>query len=304
MSFERWLEALRRLAELSGSLHALEIDASPFNGLLLNVDGYSAAESRLPWMSWSDWGWKATVAALSDIAASGGKPAAVAYSMGAPSLQVMEEIARGVGEAARWAQVPVLKSDTNRSRGDSWIDVTALAYSLKPVWRNGARPGDLVVQVGLLGYGLLASLALEGRLRIEDFPESYNYTRRPLPPLAMGSKLGECGVSAAIDNSDGWIASLYQLSFASSVRIEIDSCLVAREAERALAELGLEETKVLESWEDYNLAVTASEEAARCLLSHCRKKEIPCQVTGHVSEGRGVLFKGREVELKGWSWLE
>ncbi|MCS7107629.1 MAG: AIR synthase related protein [Acidilobaceae archaeon] len=303
MSFEEWLGLLKRLAELSGSLHVLDIDASPFDGLLLNIDGYSAQDSRLPWMSWSDWGWKATVAALSDIAASGGKPAAIAYSVGAPSIQVMEEVARGVGEAARWAQVSVLKSDTNRARGDSWIDVAALGFTLRPVGRGNARPGDLLIQVGLLGYGLVATLAFEGKLEVAEFPESLEYSRRPRPPLEIGHKLAECGAAAAIDNSDGWAASLYQLSLASEVRVGLESYLAANEALEALGRVGASEELLLQSWEDYTLAVAAGREAAECILAHCKKRRIPCAVVGELREGRGVEFKGKEVPPLGWSPL-
>ncbi|MCX8196007.1 MAG: AIR synthase related protein [Acidilobaceae archaeon] len=300
MSFERWLELLRRLAELSGSLHALEADASPFADLLLNIDGYSAEDSRLPWMSWSDWGWKATVAALADIAAAGGRGAAVAYSVGAPSAEVLEEVARGVGEAAAWAGVRVLKSDANRSR-EGWIDVVALGYTTRPLGRSGARPGELLIQVGLLGYGLVATLAMEGRLEIAEFPESLEYSRRPKPPLELGHRLAECGATAAIDNSDGWAASLYQLSLASGVRVRLESYLAAREALEALGAVGGAEEEVLHSWEDYNLAAAGGREAAECVLTYCRKKGIPCEVVGELKEGRGVEFRGKELPPRGWS---
>lgn len=299
MSFERWLRALRELAELSGALYALEYDAAPVEGVLINMDGYAEAESRLPWMSLSDWGWKATVAAMSDIVASGGKPVAVSYSVGVQSMAQAREVARGVGEAAAWAGAKVVKSDTNRGR-ESWIDVAVLGYAVEPIGRTGARPGDLLLQVGRIGYGLIAELALRGEIKIEEFPEAMRYTRRPEIPLHIGPRLAECGARAAIDNSDGWIATLYQLAEASGVKIVVESILLSGEAES----LGLPEERLMESWEDYNLAVAAPPEGAECLLKRCSKLGLACAAVGRIEEGRGLYLRDRLLPPKGWFWVD
>ena len=303
MSFTGWLELLRELSRLSGSLEFFDFDAPPLGGLLVNIDGYEASSSKLPWMSWSDWGWKAVVASMSDVVASGGKPVAVLYSVGAPSRDVVVEVARGVGDACRWANARVLKADTNRSRLDAWIDVAVAGVTLKPISRSGARPGDLLVQVGLLGYGLVASTALRGLIDIGGYPEAMEYTRRPRINLGVGPKLSECNATAAIDNSDGWAATLQQLSEASKVKIVVEELPATREAVKLIQELNLPEEELLESWEDYNIAVTMPEESVECLLEYCRKENVECHVVGRVESGENVYFKGRRVEPKGWTWF-
>ncbi|MEM1873218.1 MAG: AIR synthase related protein [Acidilobaceae archaeon] len=304
MSYERWLELLRELARASGSEDSLEWDATPLDGLLITIDGYASSASKLPWMSWSDWGWKAAVAAIADVAAAGGKPLAIAYSIGVASPDEAREIAEGVGDAARWAGVRVAKSDTNLSRGDRWIDVAVVGRAQRPVSRSGARPGDLLVQVGALGYGLLASLALSGRVSVSEVSAAVEYSRRPRPPIALGSSIGECGASASTDNSDGWVASLYSISDASRVKIVLERALVDERVAVEAEKLGLSLEELLYSAEDYNMAVVASPRAAECLLEACVREGVEyCGVVGRVEEGRGVYLESRLLPREGWAWF-
>lgn len=303
MSFDEWLAFLRELSRLSGSLDFFDFDAPSLDGLLFNIDGYEASESRLPWMSWSDWGWRAVIASISDVLASGGRPVAVLYSVGGPSKDVVLEVVRGVSEACRWAGVRVLKADTNRSSHDTWIDVVVIGVTMRAISRAGGRPGDLLVQVGPIGYGLVAEMALRGVVRIDDYPRSLEFTRRPRVDLGIGLRLSECGVRAAIDNSDGWAVTLYQLSKASGVKLVVDKLLVVEEALRLLDKLGLGELELFRSWEDYNIAAVIPEDRVECLLSYCRSSNIQCDVVGRVEAGEGVYFKGKPVEPRGWTWF-
>ncbi|MEM1904087.1 MAG: thiamine-monophosphate kinase [Acidilobaceae archaeon] len=304
MTYERWLELLKELARLSGSEDSLNWDSTPFEGFLINIDGYSASNSKLPWMDWSDWGWKSTVASIADIAATGGKPLAIAYSIGVSSIEEAREIARGVGEAVRWVGARVMKSDTNFSERDRWIDVAVIGKTKRPISRNGARPGDILIQIGAVGYGFLTSLALAGRLDIREYPQVQNYTKRPRPPLSIGLRLGECGATASTDNSDGWIVSLYAISIASGVRIVLEDTIAIEEALEVAQSLDLSLEDVLTSAEDYNIAVTVPPGSVDCVLEACEEEKVEhCSVVGRVEMGRGVYLRDRLLPPSGWTWF-
>lgn len=303
MGFSHWLSMLKRLSSVAGSLDYFDYDASPLNGFLVNIDGYAASSSKPPWASWSDWGWRALVASASDVAASGGRPAATVYSVGVESFDHALAIAAGVREASEWAGVIVLKADTNRSSGDSWIDVAVIGVSERPLSRKGARPGDLLVQIGYIGYGFVADKALKGLIDLNMYPETLGYTRRPKPPLNMGLVISKCGARAAIDNSDGWASTLYQLSEASGVKVVVEDVLAAREALELAASISAVEEDLVESWEDYNLAVAAGAEESECILRECRKAGVPCAIVGRLEHGAGVYFKSRRLEPSGWAWF-
>ncbi len=287
-------ELVRLLAREAGNVDLLDVDAWGPDGIVVNIDGYTASRSRLPFMSWEDWGYKATVAAASDVIVAGARPVAIAYSVGAESADVLVSVARGVGLAASEMGAKVYKGDANWLSGDAWIDVAVVGLSDRPVKRSGARPGDVVVQVGYLGYGAVASRVLESRLDLRDAPrEAIERARRPRP-LSWAADLIARYASSASDNSDGWALTLYNIARASGVRIDLDEVVV----DPALRGL-ISEEEALYSWEDYNLALTVPRESLDALIRAC---EPHCWAVGRVSEGSGVYLRGRVVEERGWSW--
>lgn len=303
MAFERWLSFLKKLAEESGSSWCWGFDACHAgNGIVASIDGYSMRDSRLPWASLSDWGWRSLIAASADVAASGGVPTYVMYSVGLRSVGEAIELARGVREASSWVGARVGKSDFNRSE-HPWIDVAVIGVSERPVSRRGARPGMKAVQIGYAGYGLIARLVLEGRLAIGRVPRNIvDWTKRPKPPIHVGRAISRCGLSASIDNSDGMGAALYSLSIESRVAINIDKIIVDNEVSELLSELEIPDTLLMDSWEDYNLIALGGEASVECLLSECRRLGVPCDIIGEALEGSGVYYGGRRAEIRGWTW--
>ncbi len=287
-------EVTRRLAEAAGNTDLLDVDAWGPRGLLVNIDGYSASRSRLPFMSWEDWGYKAAVAAASDVIAAGGRPTGIAFSLGAPSLDVLVSVARGVGQAATAMGVKVYKGDANRADSDAWIDVAVIGVTERAVRRSGARPGDVVVQVGYVGYGYVVSLLLESRLSPGQLPGvAVERARRPRPLLEAAGPISLYATSAS-DNSDGWAQTLYNIAEASGVRIDLQRVVV----DPGLGNL-VDEERALYSWEDYSIAVTVPRERAQDFVSACGSE---CWIVGSVAEGSGVYLRERRVEESGWSW--
>ena len=287
-------EVVRRLAEAAGNADLLDADAAGPDGIIVNIDGYSASRSRLPFMSWEDWGYKAVIGAASDVVAAGGRPVAVAFSLGAPSLDVLEPVARGVGQAASAIRAKVYKGDSNRSDSDTWIDVAVVGLAGRQVRRSGARPGDVLVQVGYVGYGYVASLILASRLSPAEAPRAaLDRARRPSLHVDAWEAISRYATSAS-DNSDGWAATLYNIAESSGVRIELETVVVD-------PELGglVNEELALQSWEDYSIAVTVPERDVDRFISTCGG---PCWPVGRVREGSGVYLRGKRVEPEGWSW--
>jgi len=294
-------------AQASG-VHPLciESDSCPWGGLLASIDGYSARESKLPWMNWSDWGWKALVASASDVAASGGVVEAVLVSIGAPTADVAVETARGVGEAARWLGASVLGGDMNACRcDDAWIDVAVLGRRLYWSPRWSARPGDVLVRAGPLGYGAVANAILKRPEILAVIPGGIlDYTRRPRPPIDLAAILASlgCPPHAGIDNSDGWGETLWLLAEASKVRLILESLEPSREVADTLSGLGVDVVEaVLGSGEDYTLLLSTPPDASECTLRACRILGVECEVVGRVEEGApGVFYGGKRVPRRGW----
>lgn len=291
---------VRELARILDLGECLHFDACPLGGgLIVNMDGYALRYSKYPFHTLEDWGYRAVAAAVSDVYASGGLPRAILYSIGVDSEDDARAVARGVAHAARELGVRVAKSDLNRAV-EPWIDVAVVGFSERPVSRSGAGKGELLVQAGYLGYGLLEKLVYEGRIPLEEAVGVNGFTRR-LPPPA-GPVISRYA-TASSDNSDGWAATLWNIAEASRIRITVEEIHVEPGVARLLSKYGVDLDEAVYSWEDYNIAFTVKASRVGEVLEDCRNAGIPCWVVGEVEEGPpGVVYKGRSVS-RGWEWL-
>jgi thiamine-monophosphate kinase len=141
---------------------------------------------RLDWIRLSEVGWRATAAALSDLAAEGADPVgvlcAVTMPRTAPASDLLE-VMSGVGAAAESVGAIVVGGDL--SSGPLWsLAMTVLGQTSRPVTRGGASPGDGVWVSGHLGG---SRAALEAWRRKEQPPpgarERYAH---PVPRIAGG----------------------------------------------------------------------------------------------------------------------
>lgn len=301
-----WLLA-RRAAALAGvPLHCVEAESCLAGGVLVSIDGYSASESKPGWLRWEDWGWRAVIAAASDVIASGGAPVAVSVSVGAGEPSTALRVAEGAGEAARSLGAVLASGDLNSCPcGDAWVDVAVVGRPVKWLTRRGASPGDYIVQIGYIGYGAVASAILRGKLRFDEVDRRLALAlRRPRALTAFPTLARLCGVKAAIDNSDGWAYTVAQLAHANMASAVLHSYLADPEALDVAGKLGYDvDELMLASWEDYNIAAAVPREGARCLEAECRRLGIPCLIVGRLAEGEPgtVYYRGKRVEPGGWS---
>jgi thiamine-monophosphate kinase len=271
------------LVSVAGRTIAISIDVS--------LEG---VHFRTDWLSFREIGWRATAAALSDLAADGATPLGVLVSLGVPgnrqrlSGSASLEIMSGVGAAARSVGAYVLGGDLVRSPR-YLIDVCALGLADRPVRRNGARPGDGLWVTGRLGGAGRALHALRAGQRLE--PVLRRRFTRPVPRIAAGSWLARHGARAMIDISDGLAGDAGHLAAASGVAIAI-------ELERVPCWSGVTPRDALASGEEYELLVALPRAfAERDARAFSRATGLPLTRIGVCTSGRGVRIteNGRRI---------
>ena len=235
---------------------------------------------RRDWSSARDVGHKAAAANLADVAAMGGTATALLVGLGAPAdlpVSWVLELAEGLREEAALVGACLVGGDTVTSP-HVVVSVTALGtLEGPPVTRAGARPGDVVVVAGRLGWSA-AGLRLLGQ-GTTDGPLVEAH-RRPRPPYGSGPVLAAAGATAMCDVSDGLVQDLGHIARASGVAIALESALLRDDA--------VELVEVLTGGEDHALVATLA-----------GPPPPGCRVVGRVTQGEGVTVDGRPVE-GGW----
>jgi thiamine-monophosphate kinase len=297
------IRALGNRAEGVGDDCALVRHGDEF--LALSTDtSVQQVHFRLDWIGLDEAGWRATAAALSDLAAVGAEPLGVLSAVTMPGEareSELLELMSGVGAAAEFAGAAVLGGDL--SAGPVWsVTLTVLGRVRTPVARAGARPGDSVWVTGMLGG---ARSALEAWRKGEQ-PGSEARARfaRPEPRIVAGQWLAAHGAHAMIDLSDGLGGDARHLAAASEVEVEIDmrALPVARDAAAEAQRLGITPGEfAVEAGEDYELLVALPPGFAG---SREFMDELGLDLTriGRIGEGSGARFllDGAEIALKGF----
>lgn len=196
--------------------------------LVLSVDlSIEGIHFRREWLTWEAIGYRATAAALSDLAAMAARPLGALVSVALPlelEANVYEQLAAGVADALGRAEAVLLGGDTSRSPGAAVVDVAVVGATAEPVGRSGARAGDQVWVTGRLGGA--ARAVFDRSSGLEPPPAARRRFERPEPRWREARWLAERGVPhAMIDLSDGLAGDAAHVARASGVgmRLRIDT---------------------------------------------------------------------------------
>jgi thiamine-monophosphate kinase len=241
---------------------------------------------RRDWSSGYDVGRKAAAQNLADVAAMGGRPTALVVGLGLPGVLPVDwvrELAGGLADEAGAVGAVVVGGDTVAADAVV-VAVTALGdlEGRPPVTRSGARPGDVVVVVGRLGWAEAGLRLLRAGSTAGPLVDAH---RRPAPPYRAGPALAALGATAMIDVSDGLVADLGHVAAASGIRIDVELSALRR-----LGAEGVDDRELLTGGEDHALA---------CTLPPALRPPEGGIVVGVVRRGAGVYIDGEPATGSG-----
>jgi thiamine-monophosphate kinase len=211
-------------------------------------------------LGFEDLGYRATMAAASDLAAMGAAPVALLAALVLPDDvgdDDLASIARGQRAACDALGTAIVGGNLARGTELS-ITTTALGAAPAPLRRDGARPGDTIALAGPIGLAAAGLRLLDRRGSLEGgaAERAVQAFRRPLARIEAGLR-ARAAARAAIDVSDGLAADLAHVARASSVRAVLDPrALVTADLTAAAALLGVDPLELaLHGGEDYALIV-------------------------------------------------
>ncbi len=231
-------------------------------------------------------GYKAVVVNLSDVYAMNAEPRQITVSMAISSrfsVEALEEIYAGIKHACDVYGVDLIGGDTTSSTSGLVISITAIGEAKEEeiVYRNGAKPGDVICVSGDLGAAYLGLQLMEREKQIfletpdvqPTLDDQKYLVGRQLKPEARHDVikvLRENGIkpTSMIDVSDGLSSDLLHICDNSGVGAKIyeDSIPISEDAYHLAIKFGLDPvTCALSGGEDYELLFTLSPEDSKKL---------------------------------------
>lgn len=273
-------------------------------------------------------GYKACVVNFSDVYAMMGTPRQITVSLGISKrfkVEDLEELYAGMKMACDIYGVDLVGGDTSASMTGLTISITCIGVAQTPVYRNGAKPNDLICVSGDLGAAYMGLQLLErekavyyqqiqaGNKDAEFKPEFEGreyLLERQLKPEArkdVVEALNNAGITptAMMDVSDGLSSELLHICTQSKVgcrvyeeRIPIDY-QTAVQAEQFNLNVT---TAAMNGGEDYELLFTVPLEQNETI------QQLPgIRIIGHITkESLGCAMITRdgnsEITLKAQGW--
>lgn len=248
-------EAIRRMVERWGpNARGIGDDAAVIpsigdRSLVVSTDtSVENVHFKREWLTPQEIGYRATAAALSDLAAMAARPLGILVALTVPESWRgdLDALTDGIGEASAKSVAPVLGGDTT-SGSELSLTITVLGTVRDALTRSGARPGDRVYVTGRLGGSITALRDFDsGRMPGEIARQRFAH---PVPRILESAWLASKGATAAIDISDGLAAEADHLASASKVMISL-------RLEEVPTVEGVSATDAIQSGEEYELLIT------------------------------------------------
>ena len=277
-------------------------------------------------------GYKAVAVNVSDICAMNGTPTQITVGLGVSSrfmVEDLEELYAGMRAACEHYNIDLVGGDTCASMNGLTIAVTCLGVADEQdiVYRNGAKPNDLICVTGNLGSAYLGLQLLERELHVFRATQHDNLAKaaeqnddihakfegreyllerqlRPEARVDVIKALRKAGIkpTAMMDISDGLSSELFHICTQSKVGCDIyeDKLPIDYQAAALAEEMNLNiVTCALNGGEDYELLFTCD--------IHDYEKLVPLDdvyIIGHITEAelRLIPRNGNPMPLTAQGW--
>ncbi|MBD0823562.1 MULTISPECIES: thiamine-phosphate kinase [Aestuariibaculum] len=233
----------------------------------------------LSYMPLKHLGYKSVIVNLSDVYAMNATATQITVSIAVSNrfpLEALEEIYAGIETAAKIYNIDVVGGDTTSSNKGLLISVTALGEVENEVYRNGAKPNDLLVVTGDVGAAYMGLQVLEREKEVfkvnpNNQPDLDQYTyviERQLKPEArkdIVKLLQDLDVkpTSMIDISDGLSSEIMHICKQSKVGCDLYETKIPLDPQviSTCEEFNIDSTTVaLNGGEDYELLMTISQD--------------------------------------------
>ncbi|MEM1698697.1 MAG: AIR synthase related protein [Sulfolobales archaeon] len=258
--------------------------------LFLKIDGTSASSSMYPWLTFSEFGYRVALSAITDLVAKNSKPLLLASSIsisGELQLEMVLDVVTGMQELAEASGSLYIGGDINRlSYSDVVVDVASIGISRNPKPSTPFRADLTVHSVKCLGLSSIPAALYYLRRDYHTWKDVLKATAKPEPPL----KFFEYSdlVEASTDISDG-LNSIRRVLEKSGSDLVLTYEAMCPEVIEFSREEKVELSRLLSLMGEEYTVVSAAEDV-----------DLPTTKIGRTVKGEGrIYFEGRELR-GGW----
>ncbi len=237
---------------------------------------------------------------VSDIAAMGGEPRFLLFSLGLPvgfDEQWVLSLSDGVAKACRCYGCILIGGDTVASPGGVTMSLCVIGEMAaeQVLYRHGARAGDIIYVSGTLGRAAAGLELLKNDMHgLDRFAELYKAHLDPRARVGIGKRLAASGVvHAMMDLSDGLATDLAHLCAKSGLgAVVYQDKLPDDPILEQAAELLKRESLPwkISGGEDYELLFTAPPRATKKLQELVAESGDLLYPVGTMTTGQGVTL--------------
>ena len=284
--------------------------------LLLTTDmAVAGVHADLEVLSLADLGWRAVAAAVSDIAAMGGRAGHAVVAVAGPPTTDLGLLYDGIAGCARAHGCPIVGGDLSTAE-EVVVAVAVIGHVATtpgPVRRAGAGADDTLFVTGPLGAAAAGLRVLRARAsgvraggaraartagtgtagapRPGDEEALVAAHRRPRARLAEGEVARLAGATAMVDVSDGLLADLGHVADASAVGFRLDEVPVAA---------GATSEEALGGGEDYQLVVATPDPGGLLAAFAAAGLGLPVRIGRCTADRDERILGGAPVPALGW----
>lgn len=255
--------------------------------LLFAIEGFIPAFlEQDPWFA----GWCGIMVNLSDIAAMGGRPLAVADAFWADSAAAATPVLQGMAAAAAAYRVPIAGGHSNLRSAGRQLAVAVLGRARALLSSFAARPGEV----------LIAAIDLRGAYRpvFDNWQAALvappDRLRGDLELLPLIAEAGLARVAKDISQA-GLVGTAAMLAECSQVGLRINPAMIP-------APEGVPADRWLRSFPSFGFLLTATPGDAPAILARFRARGIAAATIGGVEAHRQVLLDDGQTTETIWDF--
>ena len=258
--------------------------------LAVSVDTVIEGVHFYPGITAENLGFRSVAVALSDMAAMCAVPKYITLSLSLEKAEFfwMDGFLSGVKSCLNQFDCYLVGGDTVKGPLSVSVQVIGVC-ELEPIYRSGAKEGELVAVTGFFGCAKTAlSFLNKEKQKTSNIEYVLDKYHKPSPRINVASRLGGY-ISSAIDISDGLISDIGHIAQQSNKKINI--FLEKIPIDPIILRLLSKEEAVrnaLTGGDDYELAFTFNRKNLEDIEKIGKKFGIPITVIGAVESGQGV----------------